>query len=116
MYSTFNERFIRTLKNKIFKHVTAISKNVNFNVLNDIVKKYNNTIHRTIKMNDVTNDSYAEYNEHFNKKDPKFEVGDHARICKHKIFLLKDMFLIGQKKFLLVKLKILYLGLILLVI
>ena len=83
MYSTFNEgksviaeRFIRTLKNKIFKHMTAISKNVDFNVLNDIVNKYNNTIHRTIKMKpiDVTNDCYAEYNEHFNKKDPKFKV------------------------------------------
>ena len=69
--------------------MTAISKNVNFNVLNDIVKKYNNTIHRTIKMNDVTNDSYAEYNEHFNKKDPKFEVGDHVRICKHKNIFAK---------------------------
>ena len=69
MYSTFNEgksvaaeRFIRTLKNKIFKHMTAISKNVYFDVLNDIFSKYNNTIDRTIKMKpiDVTNDSYAE--------------------------------------------------------
>ena len=72
MYSTFSEgksvvaeRFIRTLKNKIFKNMTAISKNVYFDVLDDIVKKYNNTIHRTIKMKpiDVTNDSFAEYNE-----------------------------------------------------
>ena len=123
MYSTFNEgksfvteRFIRTLKNKIFKHMTAISKNVYFDVLNGIVNKYNNTIHRTIKMKpiDVTDDSFAEYNEEFNKKSPKYKVGDHVSI---KIFLLKDMFLIGQKKFiLLIKLKILYLGLILLVI
>ena len=52
MYSTFNEgkyvvteRFIRTLKNKMFKHMTAISKNVYFDVLDDIVNKYNNTIH-----------------------------------------------------------------------
>ena len=57
MYSTYNEgksvvaeRFIRTLKNKIYKHVTAISKNVYFNVLNDIVDKYNNAYHKTIKM------------------------------------------------------------------
>ena len=69
--------------------MTAISKNVNFNVLNDIVKKYNNTIHRTIKMNDVTNDSYAEYNEHFNKKDPKYKVGDHVRISKYKNIFAK---------------------------
>ena len=57
MYSTFNEgksvvaeRFIRTLKNKIFKHMTAISKNVYFNVLDDNLNKYNSTIHRTIKI------------------------------------------------------------------
>ena len=39
------ERFIRTLKNKIYKHMTAISKNVYFDILNDIVDKYNNTYH-----------------------------------------------------------------------
>ena len=56
MYSTFNEgksvadeKFIRTLKNKIFKHMIAISKNVYFDVLDDVVNKYNNTVHRTIK-------------------------------------------------------------------
>ena len=77
MYSTFNkgksvvaERFIRTLKNKIFKHVTTISKNVYIDVLNDIVNKCNNTVHRTIKMKtiDVTGDSYVEYNEDLIKK------------------------------------------------
>ena len=76
MYSTYNEgkfvvaeRIIRTLKNEIFKYMTAISKNVYFDVL-DIVDKYNNTVHRTIKMKsiDVTDDCYAEYNEDFNKK------------------------------------------------
>ena len=48
--------------------MTAISKNVYFDVLNDIVNKYNNTIHRTIKIKpiDVTDDSFAEYNEKFN--------------------------------------------------
>ena len=98
MYSTYNEgksvvaeRFIRTLKNKIFKHMTAISKNVYFDVLDDIVNKYNNTVHRTIKMKpiDVTDDSYAEYNEDSNKKDPKFKVGDHARISKYKNIFAK---------------------------
>ena len=67
MYSTFNEeksvvaeRFIRTLKNEFFKHMTIILKNVYIDVLNDIVNKYNNTVHRTIKIKpiDVTNDSY----------------------------------------------------------
>ena len=98
MYSTYNEgksvvaeRFIRTLKNKIFKHMTAISKNVYFDVLDNIVNKYNNTVHRTIKMKpiDVTDDSYAEYNEDFNKKDPKFKVGDHVRISKYKNIFAK---------------------------
>ena len=79
MYSTFNEgksvvaeRFIRTLKNKIFKHMTTISKNVFVDVLDDIVNKHNNTVHKTIKMKpiDVTNDSYVEYNEESNKKTP----------------------------------------------
>ena len=93
MYSTYNEeksvvaeRFIRTLKNKIFKHMAAISKNVYFDVLDDIVNKYNNTVHRTIKMKpiDVTDDSDAKCNEDSNKKDPKFKVGDHIKISKYK--------------------------------
>ena len=76
MYSTYNEgksvvaeRFIRTLKNKFFKRMTAISKNVYYDALDDIVNKYNNSFHRTIKMKpiDVTNDSFAEYNEESNK-------------------------------------------------
>ena len=95
MYSTYNEgksvvaeRFtIRTLKNKIFKHMIAISKNVYFDVLDDIVSKYNNTVHRTIKMKPV--DFYAEYNEDSNKKDPKFKVGDHVRISKYKNIFAK---------------------------
>ena len=91
MYSTFNEgkpvvaeRFIRTLKNNIFAHMTAISKNVYFDVLDDIVNKYNNTVHRSIRMKpvDVTDDSFAEYNKESNKKDPKFKVDDHVRISK----------------------------------
>ena len=98
MYSTFNEskslvaeRFIKTLKNKIFKHMTAISKNVYIDVLDDIVNKYNNTVHKTIKMKpiDVTNDSYVEYNQDFNKKGPKFKVGDHVRISKYKNIFAK---------------------------
>ena len=69
MYSTYNEgksvvaeRFIRTLKNKIFKHMIAIWQNIYFDSLDDIVNKYNHTVHGTIKMKpiDVTSDSYAE--------------------------------------------------------
>ena len=98
MYSTYNEgksvvteRFIRTLKNKIYKHMTTISKNVYIDVLNDKVNKYNNTVHKTIKMKliDVTGDSYVEYNEDSNKQGPKFEVNDHVRISNHKNIFVK---------------------------
>ena len=98
MYLTYNqgksvaaERFVRTLKNKIFKHMTAISKNVYFDVLHGIVNEYNNTVHRTIKTKpiEVTGDSYAEYNENPNKKDPKFKVCDYVRIPKYKKIFAK---------------------------
>ena len=98
MYSTYNggksviaEGFIRTLKNNIFKHMTATSKNVYFDVFDDIVNKYNNTVHITIKMEpiDFTGDSHDEYNEDFNKKDPKFKISDHVRISKYKDIFAK---------------------------
>ena len=96
MYSTHNEvksvvakRFIISLKNKIYKHMTAISKNVYFDVLDDIVDKYNNTYHKTIKMKpiNVENEFFAEYNEESNKKDPKFKIGDHVRNFKVQKYL-----------------------------
>ena len=118
MYSTYNEgksvvtgRFIRTLKKKIFKHMTAISKNVYFDVLDDIVNKSNNTVHKTIKMKpiDVTHYSYAECNEDLNLR---FKILDLKLVTmlelqNTKNFLLKDTLQIGQKKLLLlVKLKL----------
>ena len=93
MYSTYNEwksvvakRFIRTLKNKIFKHMTAVWKSVYFDASDDIINKNNNTVHRTIKMKpiDVTSDSYAECNEDSNVTKPKFIVGLYVRISKYK--------------------------------
>ena len=93
MYSTHNEgksvvaeRFIKSLKNKIYKLMTAISKNVYFDVLDDIVKKYNNTYHNTIKMKpiNVKDDNFTKYIEESNEKDPKFKMGDHVRISKYK--------------------------------
>ena len=93
MYSTYNEgksvvaeRFIRTLKNKLYKHMTAVSKNVYYDVLDDIVKKYNNTWHSTIKMKpkDVGDNNFTEYVEKSNEKDPKFKLGDRVRISKYK--------------------------------
>ena len=71
--------------------MAAISKNVYFDVLDDIVDEYNNIYHRTIKMKpiDVKNDSFAEYNEESNEKDPKFKVVDHVRISKYQNIFAK---------------------------
>ena len=98
MYSTHNEgksvvaeRFIRILKNKIYKHMAAVSKNVYFDVLDDIVDKYNNTYHNTIKMKsiDLKSNSYAEYNVDSNAKDSRFKIGNHVRISKYKNIFAK---------------------------
>ena len=98
MYSTHNEgksvaaeRFIRTLKNKFFKHMTVASKNVYFTFLEDIVNKYKNTYHKTNKMKpvDVKSTSYTEYNVDSNEKDPKFQVGDHVRMSKYENIFVK---------------------------
>ena len=97
MYSTYNEgksvvveRFIRTLKNKLYKHVTATSKNVYYDVLDDVVNKYNNTKHNTIKMKpkDVR-DNKIVYIDEYNQKDSKFKVGDRVRISKFKNIFAK---------------------------
>ena len=98
MYSTHNkgksgvaERFIKTLKNKIYKHMITTGKNVYFNVLDDIVDKYNNTYHISIKVKpkDVTDSVFIEYNEELNKEDPKFKIGDHVIISKYKNIFAK---------------------------
>ena len=78
--SVIAERCIRTLKNKIFKHMTAISKNVYFDVLDDIANKYNNSVHRAIKMKptDVKDNTYVDSKKEISNKDPKFKVGDNV--------------------------------------
>ena len=83
--SVVAERFIRTVKNKIFKYITSISKNVYIDKLEYIVNKYNNTYHRTIKMKsaDVKWSIYIDFNKKNNKEVPKFNVGDHVKhFCK----------------------------------
>ena len=71
--------------------MTAISKNVYFDVLNDIVDECNNAYHKTIKIKaiDVGDNFFAKYNEESNEKDPKFKVGDHVRISKFKNIFAK---------------------------
>ena len=99
--------------------MTAISRNTYVDVLDDIVNKYNNTVHRTIEMKpiEVTGD-YSEYNEDPSiKKNLNLNLVTMLEFLNIKTFLLKDILQIGQKKFLLlIKLKIQFLGLILLVI
>ena len=74
------ERFSRTLKTKIYKYMTSVSKNVCIKKLDDIVNEYNNTYHRTIKMKpvDVKDNTYIDFKKEVNDKDPKFKVGDHV--------------------------------------
>ena len=106
MYSTYNEsksvvaeRFIRTLKNKLYKHMTASGKNVYYDVLDDVVNKYNNTKYSTIKMKpiDVKNNKRVYIDEH-NENDTtkssssersRFKVGDRVRISKFKNIFAK---------------------------
>ena len=98
MYSTHNEgksvvseRFIRTLKSKVYKYMTSISKNVYIDKLDDIVDEYNNIYHNTIKMKpiDVKDNTYINADKEINNKDPKSKVGDHVRISKYKNIFAK---------------------------
>ena len=97
MYSTCNEgksvvaeRFIRTLKNKLYKHMTATSKNVYYHVLDNLVNKYNNTKHSTIKMKPIdVRDNKRVYIDEHNEKDSRFKVGDRVRISKFKNIFAK---------------------------
>ena len=84
--SVVAERFIRTLKDNIYKYMTLISKNVYIDKLDDIVNDYNNTYHRAIKIKpiDVKDNTYIDFDKEINNKDPKFKVGDYVRISKYK--------------------------------
>ena len=91
--SVVAERFIRTLKTKIYKYMTSLLKNAYVDKLDDIMSEYNNTYHRTIKMKpvDVKDNTYIDSMElsRSNDKDPKFKVGDSVRINKYKNILTK---------------------------
>ena len=89
--SVVPERFIRTLKTKIFKYMTSGSKNIYIDKLNDIVTEYNNTHHRTIRIKpvNVKDNTYIDIKKEVNDKDPKLKVGDHLRISACKNILAK---------------------------
>ena len=89
MYSTFNEgksvvaeRFIRTLKNKLYKHMAATDKNVYYDVLDDVVNEYNNTEHNTVKMKpkDVKNDNNRVHIDEHNKKNATVRISKFKNI------------------------------------
>ena len=91
------------MKNNIYKHTTAISKNGYFDVLDDIVHKYNNSYHSTIKMNpiDIKDNNFTKYIEDFNIKDPRFKIGDHVRISKYKNIFAnwsEEIFIVNKVK------------------
>ena len=88
--SVVAERFSRTLKNKLYKNMTATGKNVYYDVLDDIINEYNNTKHNTIKMKpkDVGNNKRVYIDEH-NEERSRFKVGDRVRISKLKNIFAK---------------------------
>ena len=109
MYSTHNEgksvvakRFIRTLKNKIYKYMTSKSKNVYIDKLDDIVNKYSNTYLSTIKMKlfDVKSNTYTNFNKEISDKNPKLKLVIILEYQNVKMFLQKVMLQIGLKKIL----------------
>ena len=98
MFSTHNEgkyvvpeRCIRTIKNKIYKHMTSISKNVYIDKLDGIVSEYNNTKYRATKIKpfDVKDNTYIDFGKEVNDNGPKFKVGDHVIISKYKNIFAK---------------------------
>ena len=90
--SVIAERFMRTLKNRISIYITSMSNSMYIEKLDDIVNKYNNTYHSTIKMKpvDVKSSTYIDSSKEINNKDPKFTIGDIVRISKYKIIFAKD--------------------------
>ena len=110
MYSIHNEgksvvaeRFIRTLKNKTFKYATSMSKKEYIDKLDDIVKEYNKTYHRTIKMKpvDVKGNTYIDFErKRLMIKNQNLKLMIMLEFLNTKIFLLKDIHQIGLKKFL----------------
>ena len=84
----FAERFIRTLKNEIYKYMNSVSKNVYI----DTVNKNNNTYDSTIKIKPVyvKSNTYLDSSKVVNVKNPKFKIGDNVRISKYKNVFAKD--------------------------
>ena len=82
--------------------MTSVLKDMHIDKLDDLVSKYNDTSHNTMKIEPfhVKSSTYIDFNVENNSKDPKFEVGDYVGISKWKIFLQKVTVQIPLKKFL----------------
>ena len=93
--SVVAERFIRTLKNKIYKYMTSMSKSVYIDKLDDIVNKHNNTYHRVNKRKpvNVKSSTNIDFNKENNKESPKFKIVDNVRISKYKNIFAKGYIL-----------------------
>ena len=88
--------------------MNSVSKNMYINELNDIVNKYNHTYHSTIKIRpaDVKSSTHIDFDKENNEKDPKFKVGDHARMSKYKSIFSKGYVLYWSKEaFVIIKVK-----------
>ena len=103
-----SERFIRTLKNKIYKYMTSVSTNVYIDKLEDIVHKYNNSYHNTIKMKraEVKSNTCIDFSNKINEKVPKLKISGNIRSSKYKNIFAKgftpnwsdDVFVIKKVK------------------
>ena len=89
--SVIAERFIWTVKNKIYKYMTSVSKDFYIDKLDDIVNKYNKTYQNRIKMKpgDLKLSTYIDFSKEVNEKDPKFKIGDTVKISKYKNIFAK---------------------------
>ena len=112
MHSTHNEeksviaqRFIKIIENRIYKYMNSVSKNVYIDKLDDIVKKYNNTYHSTIKMKPakVKSNKYIDSSKEVNEKIPKFKMGHKVRILKYKNIFAKGYTLIWSGEVFVIK-------------
>ena len=108
MYSTYKEgkfviaeRFIRTLKNKIYRYMFSKSKNLLIDKLDDIVMKWNNTYHSTIKMKpvDEKSNTYIDSSKEINNKDNNSKLVILLEYQNIKTFSQMVTFQLGLKKF-----------------
>ena len=103
--SVVSERFLRALKNKIYKYMTSVSKNVYIDKLEEMVNKYNNTYHSimTMKTFDVRSSTYSNSSKDINEKDPKFKFADIVRLSKYKNIFVKGYTLNWLEEVILIK-------------